>query len=296
MAPSPPPSTRLPAPPFAHAAVLGGGLVGGSLAEALRGRAVADRVTVLDAASSVCDFWADRGFEAVTGPPFPDPAPDLVCLAAPPRANLDWLAEIARSLPNALLTDVTSVKRPIVSAAARLRESSHPGLRFVGSHPIAGAETSGPAAARADLFVGRTVVLCALPGTAPALLQAVERTWRLLGGVPVEMSADDHDALVAATSHLPQVVASMLAAHVGDRLLPGDPGEALIGPGLRDTTRLASSSTPLWDEILAANEENVRREAGALARRLAAWAEADRGVWRRDLEAGAAARARWGSE
>lgn len=296
MVPSPSPRERVPAPPFAHAAILGGGLVGGSLLLALRARGVADRLSVLDPEASVRDHWAERGVEAVARLPFPEPAPAFVCLAGPPRANLDWLPEIARSLPGAIVSDVTSVQRPTLAAALRLSQGAHPDLRFVGAHPLAGSAASGPQAARADLFVGRTVVLCAVPGTGAPVFGSVERTWRMLGGVPVEMSAEAHDAVVAATSHLPQVVASLLAAYLGERLAPGGPEEAVVASGLVDTTRLAASSAALWQEILVANQDHVRREVAALAQRLGAWADADTSEWLRDLEAGRTARARWSAD
>ena len=286
------PRSRVPDPPFESAVVLGGGLLGASIALALRARAAADRVVVADPDPDARQLLAQRGLQTTDRLPSGE-SPGLVVLAAPPAANLEILPDATDAYPEAVFTDVTSVKRPILELAARLRERNPAHLRFVGSHPIAGGTTSGPTVARDDLFAGRVVVLCSLPDTPPPVFQSVERTWRLLGAVPVEMPAEDHDVLLAATSHLPQVVASLLAAHVATRVPAGAPGELLVGPGLADTTRLAASSPALWQEILEANQENVRREVAALADRLHAWAETKPAGWRDELEAGREARRRW---
>src|SRR5699024_7091608 len=120
---------------------------------------------------------------------------------------------------------------------------------FVGGHPVAGRERSGPVAARADLFAGRPWVL--VPGqAAPSAVAAVRQLVAAAGAVPIEMTAAEHDAALAAVSHLPQLVASALA---GSLLPLPDGAVGLAGQGLRDTIRIAASDPALWAEIAVAN-------------------------------------------
>ena len=286
---------RIPTPPFTHVGIFGGGLIGGSLALSLRDRGVADQVTVLDPSKAVRAIWSERGVTNVARLPLPEPAPELLVLAGPPSANLEWLPEVARLWPRALVTDVGSVKRSILETASKLAQRA-PNLRFVGSHPLAGSERSGPDAALPDLFSGRVVVLCPLPNAELPVLHSVSRTWRLLGAVPVELAADEHDAVVATTSHLPQIVASALAAYVGGLATAGSPAELLIGPGLLDTTRLAGSSPELWGEILTANAENWRPRLRELGAQMIQLAGAEPAAWQSCLAAGRLARRRWEGE
>ena len=132
-----------------------------------------------------------------------------------------------------------------------------------GTHPMAGKESSGPAAATASLFVGRPWALCPSARTSPAALAAARSLAERCGGVPLELPAAEHDAAVALVSHLPQVAASALAAV----LLAHAPGELrLAGPGLQDTSRIAASAPALWVEVLTQNAAAV----APLVRNLAA--------------------------
>jgi prephenate dehydrogenase len=172
------------------------------------------------------------------------------------------LRQAARAAPPGLvITDVTSVKGPIVREARRL------GLRrFVGGHPIAGNEGRGFAASSADLFRGRAWVLTP-EGAMPDAVRRVREIARAAGARPVTLGAGAHDRALAFLSHLPQVVAWALAAAaeadpVARRAL------GLAGPGFRDMTRLARSPRPLWREILAENRGEVSRALAAFARAL----------------------------
>ena len=179
-------------------------------------------------------------------------AADFLVLAAPPAANLVQLDALAPHLrPGALVTDVGSVKRAIIARAERLGL----GARFAGSHPMAGTHLRGFAAARADLFRGAVVYVtpCAAgPGEGAA--REVAHFWAaVLEAHPVILDAGRHDAQLAATSHVPQVVASLLADFLARHAPPG----ASLGRGALDTTRLAASDPALWTEILLMNRDEL---------------------------------------
>lgn len=240
-------------------AVLGLGLIGGSLALDLRARGVRvigwDRPDVLRRARrrGVVDEAAGSVLDAGR-------RTRVVVLCAPPSANLRLLRRLARlGADGPVVTDVGSVKAPIVDEARRL------GLRrFVGGHPVAGSERSGIEAARTGLFAGRAWVLTPVAETSPHALRAVAALARALGARPVRrLEAGAHDRALAFLSHLPQVVACALLAVAED-----DPVArrhlALAGPGFRDMTRLARSPRGLWRQILAENSAEVARAQEAL--------------------------------
>jgi prephenate dehydrogenase len=195
-------------------------------------------------------------------------AADTVVLAAPVDAILQLIPRLRALAPRALLLiDVGSTKSAIVREAARA------GLdRFVGGHPMAGGTSTGPGEARADLFDGRPWFLV----RGSALEEPVARARRFveaLGGTPIEFSdhGEEHDRVVAAISHLPQVVATALLARVGEAV--GRKGLAWAGNGLRDTTRLAASSPDTWRGILATNAAALAPLLRALAADVAAIAD-----------------------
>ena len=181
-----------------------------------------------------------------------DESPRLVVVAAPPDVTADVvLAELA-AYPDAVVTDVASVKSGVLEAVT---VGGGDLARYIGSHPMAGSERSGPTAARPDLFVGRPWVITPGPQGAPAAIAMVRALAVDAGATPVDLDADRHDAAVALISHLPQVVASLVAARLND----ADPAALdLAGQGLRDVTRIAASDPAMWTSILAAN-------AGAVA-------------------------------
>jgi len=217
---------------------------------------------------------------------------DLVVLAASPGANLALLADLAKRIAGGatIVTDVSSVKRPIVERAAALGLQT----QFAGSHPLAGTHVSGFDASDANLFEGALVYVTPVDG-GHGVHDEVVHFWKdVMGAHPVTIEAEQHDQLLAWTSHLPQSVASALAVAMADR----GPRGATFGPGARSTTRLAASSSDMWTEILMQNREPVLRALGALAdaqaelreameqmdeARVRAWLE--RGAaWRRGIE------------
>ena len=243
-------------------AIAGLGLVGGSLARALTAagyrvigldhRPVLRRARRARAIAAAASSLAEALREA-----------DVLVLAAPPRVNLALLREAAREAPHRLvITDVGSVKQPIVAEATRL------GLRrFVGGHPLAGTERSGFAASSARLFAARSWVLTPAPGTSEAAIRSVARLARVTGARPLRLAPAEHDRAVALLSHVPQLVAwALLDAVRSDPM--GARHLRIAGPGFRDMTRLAGSPRELWRQILAQNRREVERALAAFTRAL----------------------------
>ena len=180
----------------------------------------------------------------------------VVLLALPVGAILAAL----RRLPfraGQLVTDAGSVKAAVMEAARALPA----GVAFVGGHPMAGSDESGHEAARADLFAGATWALVGDDEPAARVASLVAE----LGAVPLRCKADEHDRVVALTSHLPQILATALAAELESR---GEPlATALLGPGGRSSLRLAGSSLEVWRDVLDHNRDEVDRALAAVAAR-----------------------------
>ena len=201
---------------------------------------------------------------------------DLVVLAAPPKANMALLADVARHLAgtSTVVTDVSSVKGPVAERAVELGLQS----QYAGSHPLAGTHESGFEASRGDLFDGAIVYVTPVEGGERARDEVTHFWKHLMGADPVSIEAHRHDELVAWTSHLPQTVASALAV----AMAKGAPSGAQIGPGARSTTRLAGSSAELWTDILMQNRDAILPTLQAMQEAQAQLREA---LERRDEEA-----------
>jgi prephenate dehydrogenase len=257
--------------------VIGTGLIGTSVALALRERggvvwlADADRV----AARLAADIGA--GTELPEGGPPGGPA-DLVVLSVPPEAVAPALAAAQARGLGRWYTDVASVKELPLSGA---RELGCDLAAFVGGHPFSGRERSGPAAARANLFLGQPWAICPLPETEPGAASAAESLARACGAQPIRMSASDHDRAAALISHAPHAVAAAMAARL-ERAPAG--ALDLAGQGLRDVTRIAAGDTGLWTQILAANAAHSGEVLTAVAADLAAAADALARIARGDQE------------
>jgi len=243
-------------------AVIGLGLMGGSLARALKrldeppfvlgSDLTAGRGDLARAAGAV-DELCERPLDAVA-------TADVVVYATPLPVTLDLLGQHLEGFrPDALVTDVASLKGPIKERIVALGLSA----QWVGAHPMGGAEQSGFEASRADLYAGARVWLTAAVGDHPMGPRS-EALWRSVGGVPAWTDADAHDARMASVSHLPQLLANALAAALAEEgLLRGD-----LGPGGLDMTRLAGSSPDLWLPLLEASAHRLapalRELAGSL--------------------------------
>ncbi|HJU51381.1 MAG TPA: prephenate dehydrogenase/arogenate dehydrogenase family protein [Acidimicrobiia bacterium] len=240
-----------------RAAVLGTGLIGASIGIALRrlGWSVVgwdpDPAALRTAAAvGALDEMAAEAAEA-------QPT-DLIVLAGPPAAIEETLLALDT---DALVTDVAGVKAPMVLAGAHL-------ARFVGGHPLAGRETSGPGGASGSLFQGATWVLTT-DGADPRSLGELSELVSRFGAIPLHLSAAQHDEAVAAISHLPQVLASALVNRVAR-----DPGALdLAAGGFRDLTRIALSSPAWWPDVLVENREPLAAMLRELGGDLLAWAD-----------------------
>ena len=245
--------------PFGRVAILGLGVMGGSLARALsalddgpavvgwspdeeeREGAVAAGA-VIAAPSARADVFADA---------------DLVVLAAPLRVSCGFMRDVAKQAPpSATISDVVSLKVPLTEAAraAGLVE------RWVGSHPMAGREASGFEASTADLFVD-TRVWTVADDRARERIDAVHRLWAAVGAKPEHVDAREHDRVMALVSHLPQLTSNALAGVLADSGI----APSQLGPGGRDMTRLSESSSAMWRDLLEHAPPDLARSLRALA-------------------------------
>ena len=229
-----------------HVRIVGAGLIGTSIALALRSRGV--RVTLTDSDSRVQSLAQDlMGGQVVEG----IGAEDLCIVATPPDAISKVIIEELSRNPALRVMDISSIK------AKPLLEVSSTGLdvaNFAPTHPMAGREVSGPESARGDLFQGRPWILC-LEGVDSELVAMVNEVVAICGAIPMTRTVEEHDRAVALVSHLPQIVASLLARQLADA--QGSDLE-LSGAGLRDTTRIADSDADLWSQILAGNSSALK--------------------------------------
>ena len=237
-------------------AIVGVGLLGGSVALAARACGVAREIVGVGRdrqrlegplRAGMVDRIATDAAAGVDGA-------DCVVLAATVLANETLLETLWSSVPaGALVTDVGSTKRGIVARAERLA-AGRP-LGFVGSHPMAGSEKSGWQAARADLFQGATVIVTPADTTEPRAVKGVTALWEALGARVSALDPETHDRTVAAISHLPHVAAWALVDAVA-RFEPG--ALAFAARGFRDTTRIAAADPPMWRDVLLDNADAVR--------------------------------------
>ncbi len=267
-------------------AILGVGLIGGSLARALRAAGAVEEVVGFGrglanleraVALGVIDRVESSAARAVSGA-------DMVVLALPVGSMATTLRQIAPQLGmQTVVTDVGSVKSSIVSAAHTALGEHFP--RFVPGHPIAGTEKSGVEASFAELFRGRRVVLTPVAETEPDALERVRSMWRATGAETVVMDIGHHDEILAATSHLPHLLAYCLV----DTLARMDDSRVIFdfaAGGFRDFTRIAASDPVMWRDICLANRTAILDALGQYRSDLDALMAAigrDDGVWLQEL-------------
>ena len=234
--------------------IVGAGLLGASIGHALRTKGV--DVVLTDASPAQLRLAVDYGAGRL---PAEDDSPSLIVVAVPPDVTADVIQVELERFPHAVVTDVASVKlEPFRTLRARGVDLA----RYIGSHPLAGRERGGAISARADLFIGRPWVVCRDEETKASDLALVEALALDVGAMPLEMTPEEHDRSVALTSHVPQVVASLLAG----RLAEAEEGALrLAGQGVRDTTRIAASAPELWVQIRGATAAPVVAILDALA-------------------------------
>ncbi|GAA1491751.1 prephenate dehydrogenase [Curtobacterium herbarum] len=227
--------------------IVGTGLLGASIGLALRDKGV--EVVLDDVSPAALALAVDYG---AGRPPAAGDEPELIVVAVPPDVTATVVERELRAHPNAVVTDVASVKSGPLD---RLRAAGADVSRYIGSHPMAGRERSGPTAARADLFIGRPWVIAGHDDISHQRAAVVEHLALDLGATVVPMDPESHDRAVAVVSHAPQLVATLMASRLRDA-----PGEALglAGGGVRDVTRIAASDPGLWVQIIGANAEHIR--------------------------------------
>lgn len=229
-------------------AILGAGLIGGSIARDLAALGV--RVLVHDRDPETVAAAIDEGVAQALAPSLEEiESMATIVLALPVGADVEIIDSGALSNGNALVLDMASVQTPACSAAVR----AGIGHRFCGSHPIAGDHRAGWHASRRGLFQDGRVRLCPTDNTAPPRLAAARAFWAALGATTIVTTPEEHDRLLAWASHLPQTLSSALALALARA---GVSVEAL-GPGGRDVARLAQSSADVWVPILLANAEAI---------------------------------------
>ncbi|HXF94183.1 MAG TPA: prephenate dehydrogenase/arogenate dehydrogenase family protein [Nitrospiraceae bacterium] len=248
------------APHFERVAIVGVGLIGGSLGMVIRqqelagsvvgiGRRVESLKTAVDLGA--IDWYVDDPKDGVRDA-------DLVILATPVDTYERHLKSWASCLkPGTIVTDVGSVKGALVERAERLMPE---GARFVGAHPIAGKEKTGVAAGSATLFKGARCILTPTHRTDPQALQLIRELWEAAGSVVICMDPFVHDRILAAVSHLPHVAAFALVnalTEIRERSVPDLDLRNHSGGGLRDTTRIAASSPEMWRDIFLWNRDNL---------------------------------------
>jgi prephenate dehydrogenase len=234
-------------------AIVGVGLIGGSIGLALRERKLAKAVVGIGRRHESLEQALSRGCVTQISTNLEDGAKQaqFVVVCTPVELIAQHVAEAAAAAPaGCLITDAGSTKAQLVADVEKALATKFPrNMPFVGSHPIAGSEKNGPQAAAADLFDRRVVVVTPTERSDPAAVVAIDEFWHSLGAEVVKMDPAAHDAIIARTSHLPHLVAAALSATTPQ---DGD-CRPLIGNGWSDTTRIAAGDPELWRQILLAN-------------------------------------------
>ena len=256
---------------FDTVAIIGIGLIGGSIGIALRERKIVKKV--IGIGRSQASLRTARRVGAVDSTTVDMvkgvAEADLVIACTPVGRIVEDIRTAAKfAREGTLLTDAGSTKQTII---ARLEAEPLPnGCRFLGAHPMAGSEKTGAVNADGELFEGRIAVLTPTPQTQATDFDRLSKFWTALGSVVIRMSPEEHDRAVAQTSHLPHATAVALSASLPEELY------RMTGTGFRDTTRLASGSPELWRDIFKENRDNVIRAMTGFAKKFSELAEAIR--------------------
>jgi prephenate dehydrogenase len=248
-------------------AVIGVGLIGGSFALALKRARLASHVVGVGRSEANLKLARERGIIDSIADNTAAAArdADLVLVAAPVAQFSAIFSDLKQT--KALVTDGGSTKRDVIAAA---RAALGPRIaQFVPAHPVAGAEQSGAAAANADLFRNRRVVLTPLPENSAAAVSTVQKAWEACGARITRLDAQEHDAVLAAVSHLPHLLAYALVHDIAERKNAEQLFSFAAG-GFRDFTRIASSHPEMWRDICLANRDQLLIESKRYGAKLAA--------------------------
>lgn len=255
--------------------IIGVGLIGGSFALALRKAGLAKHIVGVGRSRKNMQCAVERGVidEIATDMASALHQADLVFLAMPVGQTAGTMGQIAPHLQtNTIITDAGSTKQDVIAAARHhfpIQNRHH----FVPGHPIAGTEQSGAQAAQADLYRNKHVILTPLQETSMDAVERVDQLWQACGAQVSLMPADEHDQVLAATSHLPHILAFTMMNHLSHST--NSPGNLLCfaGSGFRDFTRIASSSPEMWRDICLANREALHEQIDAYQNELKALQE-----------------------
>jgi prephenate dehydrogenase len=247
--------------------IAGVGLIGGSLAAALKQAGAVDEIIGLGRRRETLEQAKSLGLiDAIADSPSHIGQADMVFLSMPVAQTSTVLASIAPHLgKNTIVTDAGSTKSDVIAAARLALGKKFPW--FVPGHPIAGAERNGPQAAQADLFRDRNVVLCPEPETESHAIDTIRQLWQVAGAHVVMMPASKHDRIFAAVSHLPHLAAFALVDDLASREEAED-FFRYAASGFRDFTRIAGSSPEMWRDIALANREALLAELSAYMNKL----------------------------
>lgn len=239
---------------FPTLAIIGVGLIGGSLGLAVRKHKVAHRVIGIGRDPKRLAMALDLGAvdEVAEDLYHGVREADLAVVCTPVDSIAGFLREAAlNARPGTLLTDAGSTKGAIVKEVEVDLKKHKSTVEYVGSHPMAGSEKNGAEHARGDLFEGRAVIVTPTPKSSPDAVERVHDFWKALGANVFQLSPADHDRAVAAISHVPHVVASALAVATPEDCLP------FVAGGWLDSTRIAAADPELWRQILAQNRSHA---------------------------------------
>jgi len=245
---------------FKRIAIVGTGLIGGSLAMAIKEKKLANEIigisrhkkTLALAKRNRIINKGSQDIRILAGA-------DLVILATPVSAILKLAKTISRIVKkDCIITDVGSTKQQIVSRLEKIF------INYVGAHPLAGSEKRSLANARADIFKNSLCILTPTKRTNPSALKKIEGFWRSLGAEVAYLSPVEHDRLLAFVSHLPHAIAFSLIASVPKNYLK------FASSGLRDTTRIAASDSVIWEDIFLSNPKNILKTIGVFEDKLSA--------------------------
>ncbi len=250
---------------FSRLAIIGPGLLGGSIAMAVRGKTPGTHISIWARREEAVEDARKRGIADLVSTDLKAVAADadLIIFCVPIGVMAPLAEKIAGFISrDALITDVGSVKAPVVESLSRIFSGK---ARFVGSHPMAGSEQAGIEAAQADLFEG-AVCIVTPEGSTPALdVEEIRQFWSMLGSQTRILSPAEHDEIVSLISHLPHLIAATLV----NLVCAQNPNSLnFCGNGFRDTTRVASGLPVMWTEIFGGNREQVRKSMRAMIEKL----------------------------
>lgn len=250
---------------FSRLAIIGPGLLGGSIALAFRARNPRAHVSIWARREEAAGEVMKRGIADVASTDLKTvvQSADLVIFCVPIGVMAPLAEKIAEYVtPETLVTDVGSVKAPVVASLGRIFAGR---AKFIGSHPMAGSEQAGIEVARPDLFEGAVCILTPEKSDAPGDIEKIRDFWAALGCVPRTLSAGEHDEVIALVSHLPH----LLAATLVNLVCAENPNSLnFCGNGFRDTTRVASGPPEMWTEIFGGNRAQLKRAIEAMIGKL----------------------------